>query len=167
LADRFGAALVCLSFKFLFDLATAAFRGVEWLGVFDVGLAARVVFRAGGLDDFFRVILDIRLPFVAFRGSIIKVLKQTGIRSAVGEVGWAQIMLKTLSARHPHRRFFRLDRRMSRKDAASKLIVSSAAFLFEVPEQSSPLMMQELQIRRTSVPVLTFAKVPAGSGCKC
>jgi hypothetical protein len=63
--------------------------------------------------------LDIRLPFVAFRGSIIEVLKQTGIRSAVGEVRSPQIMLKTLSARHPHRRFSSLDRRMSREDAAS------------------------------------------------
>jgi hypothetical protein len=33
--------------------------------------------------------------------------------------------------------------------STSKLIVSSAAFLFEVPEQSSPLVVQELQIGGT------------------
>jgi len=33
----------------------------------------------------------------------------------------------------------------------SKLIDSSAAFLFEVPEQSSPLVVQELQIGGTSL----------------
>jgi hypothetical protein len=32
----------------------------------------------------------------------------------------------------------------------SKLIDSSAAFLFEVPEQNSPLVVQELQIGGTS-----------------
>jgi hypothetical protein len=36
---------------------------------------ARIAFPAGGLEDFLRVILDIRLPFVAFGGSIIGVLR--------------------------------------------------------------------------------------------
>ena len=35
----------------------------------------------------------------------------------------------------------------------SKLIDSSAALLFEVPEQNSPLVVQELQIGGTSVEV--------------
>jgi hypothetical protein len=38
----------------------------------------------------------------------------------------------------------------------SKHIYSSAAFLFEVPGSNSPLVVQELQIGGTSVPVLTF-----------
>jgi hypothetical protein len=39
----------------------------------------------------------------------------------------------------------------------SKLIDSSAAFLFEVPERNLPLVVQELQIGGTSGADLTFA----------
>jgi len=46
----------------------------------------RVVFPVGDFWDFLRVFLDIRLPFVAFRGSIIEVLRQTGITSAAGQI---------------------------------------------------------------------------------
>jgi hypothetical protein len=51
------------------------------VGVFEcavfVGAAdlARVGFADRGLEDFLRVFLDIRLPFVAFGGSIITVLR--------------------------------------------------------------------------------------------
>ena len=43
-------------------------------------------FPDGDFGDFLRVFLDIRLPFVAFRGSIIEVLRQTGIRSTAGQI---------------------------------------------------------------------------------
>src|SRR5579871_6068408 len=77
----FGAALVFPICGFLMDFAA-------------------VDFRDDGLDDFFRVSLDIRLPFVAFRGTIIAVLRQTGIGLAAPPVAPARIMLKTISTRH-------------------------------------------------------------------
>jgi hypothetical protein len=45
------------------------------------GALAAVFFRAATVPDFLRVFLDIRLPFVAFRGSIIEVLDQVGYRA--------------------------------------------------------------------------------------
>src|SRR3974390_1050405 len=42
----------------------------------------------------------------------------------------------------------------------SKLIDSSAAFLFEVPGLNSPLVVQELQIGGTSVVVRKFSSFP-------
>jgi hypothetical protein len=41
----------------------------------------------------------------------------------------------------------------------SKLIDSSAAFLFEVPGSNSPLVVQELQIGGTSAPIPKFASI--------
>ena len=40
--------------------------------------------------------------------------------------------------------------------STSKLIDSSAALLFEVPESNSPLVVQELQIGGTSGPIPKF-----------
>jgi hypothetical protein len=77
--DR-AAFAVCL-FLVLPDLA-AGFGLVFEAGVFaDVCDRARVVFPMAGLGDFLRVFLDIRLPFVAFGGSImgaIAVFVRTG-----------------------------------------------------------------------------------------
>ena len=83
--DAFGetlsGALVCLVFEFLLDFFAGGrpvFEAVRLAEAFDPGL----VFPADGLPEslwvFLRVFLDIRLPFVAFRGSIIEVLRQAG-----------------------------------------------------------------------------------------
>jgi hypothetical protein len=77
LDETLGDALVCPVFEFLLAFLAdggPAFEAARLAGAFDPGL----VFRAGGLRVFSRVFLDIRLPFVAFRGSIIEVLRQAG-----------------------------------------------------------------------------------------
>jgi hypothetical protein len=75
-------ALVCPIFEFLLDLVAGdrpAFEAGRLAAVFD---AAGPGFREGrGLSDFLRVFLDIRLPFVAFRRSIIEVLDQVDDRA--------------------------------------------------------------------------------------
>jgi hypothetical protein len=48
------------------------FEAAVFVGAADL---ARAGFADRGLEDFLRVFLDIRLPFVAFRGSIITVLR--------------------------------------------------------------------------------------------
>ena len=55
----------------------------------DVFDRARVAFPEEGLGDFLRVFLDIRLPFVAFGGSIMGLLRvvprEAGVESAAGQ----------------------------------------------------------------------------------
>jgi hypothetical protein len=95
--DAFGetlsGALVCLVFEFLLDFFAGGrpvFEAVRLAEAFDPGL----VFRADGLPGFLRVFLrvflDIRLPFVAFRGSINRVLRvasrAAGFAPAAGQV---------------------------------------------------------------------------------
>jgi hypothetical protein len=74
LADFFAVALRVFAAGFLVD----AFDG------------ARVAFPERDLGDFLRVFLDIRLPFVAFGGSTIRVLRalswQAGIVPNAGQV---------------------------------------------------------------------------------
>jgi hypothetical protein len=79
LCDAFAVALpVCLFFVFVLDLVAAFFADVaDW---------ARIALPVEGLEDFLRVFLDIRLPFVAFRGSIIRVLRQAGIEQTARRV---------------------------------------------------------------------------------
>src|ERR1700729_1539539 len=83
--DAFGEtlsrSLVCLVFEFLLDFFAGGrpvFEAARLAEAFDPG----PVFPADGLPEslwvFLRVFLDIRLPFVAFRGSIIEVLRQAG-----------------------------------------------------------------------------------------
>ena len=69
---------------FAAPLAAALLALVLVAGFFDpraalaaAGFAAavRADFAGGALEDFLRVFLDIRLPFVAFRGSTIRVLR--------------------------------------------------------------------------------------------
>jgi hypothetical protein len=102
LDETLGDALVCPVFEFLlafFADGGPAFEAARLAGAFDPGL----VLRAGGLPVFSRVFLDIRLPFVAFRGSIIEVLRQAGfgrfglfglcskgIRHATRPLAWLQ-----------------------------------------------------------------------------
>jgi hypothetical protein len=74
----------------LADLAAAALRVFEG-GVFaDVIDWVRAAFLGAALGDFLRVFLDIRLPFVAFGGSTMGVLRalswQAGIKPAAGQV---------------------------------------------------------------------------------
>jgi hypothetical protein len=88
LCDAFAVGVPgCLFFVFLPDLVAVALRAFE--GAAFAGLAdrARIVFPAAGVGDFLsvflRVFLDIRLPFVAFRGSTIGLLRQAGIEQTV------------------------------------------------------------------------------------
>jgi hypothetical protein len=83
LCDAFAVGLPgCFFFALSPDLAAVALRAFE--GAFAVLAGrARIVFPAAGLGDFLRVFLDIRLPFVAFRGSTIGVLRQAGIEQTV------------------------------------------------------------------------------------
>ena len=56
--------------------------------VADVTESARAAFPEAGLGDFLRVFLDIRLPFVAFGGSIIGVFRTLShhwIRAGAGQ----------------------------------------------------------------------------------
>ena len=88
LCDAFAAALpVCLFLVLLpvllLVLVAVAPRVFEGAVFADLADWARIAFPAEGLRDFLRVFLDIRLPFVAFRGSIIEVLRQVGIEQTV------------------------------------------------------------------------------------
>jgi hypothetical protein len=76
----------CPIFAFLLVLLASGLRDFEGDPFGLVRDAPRVVLLVGDFRDFLRVFLDIRLPFVAFRGSIIKVLRQTGIRSTAGQI---------------------------------------------------------------------------------
>jgi hypothetical protein len=86
LCDAFAVALpVCLFFVLpvLVAVAPRIFEGAVFADLADW---ARIAFPVVGLEDFLRVFLDIRLPFVAFRGSIIEVLRQAGIEQTVRRV---------------------------------------------------------------------------------
>jgi hypothetical protein len=71
----------------------------------DIRDLAELCPREAGLDKFLRDFLDIRLPFVAFTGSIIAILKdfapQAGINSAAGQVLWPRSMLTVNSTQPP------------------------------------------------------------------
>ena len=85
LCDAFAVALpVCLFFVFVLDLVALVPRVFKGAFFADVADWARIALPVEGLEDFLRVFLDIRLPFVAFRGSIIEVLRQVGIEQIVG-----------------------------------------------------------------------------------
>jgi hypothetical protein len=101
------AFAVCL-LVVLPDLA-AAFGLFFEAGVFaDVCDRARVVFPVAGSGDFLRVFLDIRLPFVAFGGSIIGAIAvlsgQAGIEPAAGQVWWARSKVTRNSTHDPSAR---------------------------------------------------------------
>jgi hypothetical protein len=84
LCDAFAVALpVCLFFVLLV-LAAVAPRVFEGAVFADLADLARVALE--GLGDFLRVFLDIRLPFVAFRGSIIELSRQVGIEQTARRV---------------------------------------------------------------------------------
>jgi hypothetical protein len=77
---------VCLVLAVLLALPADGLRVFEDVVFAAVAERARVALPADGLGDFLRVFLDIRLPFVAFRGSIIEVLRQAGIKPIAGQV---------------------------------------------------------------------------------
>jgi hypothetical protein len=73
---------------FVRDLLGPAGRVFEGERFADVAGFARAVLRAGVFGDFLRVFLDIRLPFVAFGGSImgiLRVLSRQVASSAAGQ----------------------------------------------------------------------------------
>jgi hypothetical protein len=119
-------ALVCLFFGFLLDLVADGALDFEAGLLADAFDAARVVVRAEGLSDFLRVFLDIRLPFVAFRGSIIGVLRQLDqVDCRAGQFD-PSIMLKRISTRHPASRV--VSSRMMNGDADRSLQHSRRRF---------------------------------------
>jgi hypothetical protein len=71
----------------LFAVTSRVFEAGVFADVFDW---ARAAFLGAALGDFLRVFLDIRLPFVAFGGSTMGVLRalswQAGIKPAAGQV---------------------------------------------------------------------------------
>jgi hypothetical protein len=90
LCDALGEALAVglLVFATVFLAAgLRAFAGGVFDDVFD---RARVAFPIGVLEDFLRVFLDIRLPFVAFSGSTIRILAarvpRLGIEPVAGQI---------------------------------------------------------------------------------
>jgi hypothetical protein len=89
LCDVSGGAFPGGLVAFLPDLSAGARRVFEGGFFADVFDWARATFAEDGLGDFLRVFLDIRLPFVAFGGSIMGVLRvssrQAGIASAAGQ----------------------------------------------------------------------------------
>jgi hypothetical protein len=90
LCDTLGAALPACLFVFLADVIAVARRFFEGAVFADVLDGARAAFPEDALGDFLRVFLDIRLPFVAFGGSTIEVLRvlsrQAGIKPTAGQV---------------------------------------------------------------------------------
>ena len=90
LCDVLVIAFPACLFVFLADLLAVArrfFEGAVFAEVFD---GARAAVPEDALGDFLRVFLDIRLPFVAFGGSTIEVLRvlsrQAGIKPTAGQV---------------------------------------------------------------------------------
>jgi hypothetical protein len=90
LCDVVELAFPGFLFGFLADVLAVArrfFEGAFFADVFDRAPAA---FPEDALGDFLRVFLDIRLPFVAFGGSTIEVLRvlsrQAGIKPTAGQV---------------------------------------------------------------------------------
>jgi len=85
--ERFPS--VCL-LVFLPALPATGRRAFETGFFADVADFARVASRGAGFEDFLRVFLDIRLPFVAFAGSIMGLLRvlpqRAGIELAAGQV---------------------------------------------------------------------------------
>jgi hypothetical protein len=75
LCDAFADAPPAGLPDFLPGLADDPLRAFATAVLADVPDPARAAFPATVLGDFLRVFLDIRLPFVAFGGSIIRVLR--------------------------------------------------------------------------------------------
>jgi hypothetical protein len=90
LAVLLAVLLVALAAGFLADvmsLRPAVLRAALAAGGFGAGVLRLL---GAGLEDFVRVFLDIRLPFVAFRRSTIRVLRvlplTVGFAPAAGQV---------------------------------------------------------------------------------
>ena len=89
--DAAEIVLAALPGALLPDFPAFAGRAFDGFVFADLTDAARAALRATGLEDFLRVFLDIRLPFVAFGRSIIGVAGLVlANRNQVG--GWASLM---------------------------------------------------------------------------
>jgi hypothetical protein len=95
LCDALGGVFPGCLLAVLADFLTVVVRRVFAADVLvDAAVRARVAFAAGALSealgDFLRVFLDIRLPFVAFGGSIIGLLRvgsqQARIAPSAGQI---------------------------------------------------------------------------------
>jgi hypothetical protein len=90
LAAGLAAFTLSLVAGFLAEALAAVRAGFGAGFLADVLLDCGDVFLEFSLEDFLRVILDIRLPFVAFRGSTIGVLRvlpvAVGFGPAAGQV---------------------------------------------------------------------------------
>ena len=105
LCDAFEAGLpVCLFFVSLLDLLAVVLRVFEIAVFADFADRARGALAAEGFGIFLRVFFDIRLPFVAFRGSIIELLRQTGIEQTIRKVSRPLTKLTRNSTHHPSAR---------------------------------------------------------------
>jgi hypothetical protein len=84
--DRFLLEAFAVAAPALAPFALTDFLTVFWAALADFAAAFRVgeVFAGEVLGDFLRDFLDIRLPFVAFSGSIIRLLR---VLSGEGESG--------------------------------------------------------------------------------
>ncbi len=92
LGAAFGVALPAGLPAFLPGLPDAALRTFA-AGVLTAATdLVRAAFPAGDLGDFLRVFLDIRLPFVAFGGSIIRVLRVVSWQARIESDRWANLM---------------------------------------------------------------------------
>jgi hypothetical protein len=88
--DAAEAALPGFPFRAFLPALLAPARGAFAAGFFaDFAGWARTAFRTGVLGDFLRVFLDIRLPFVAFAGSTIRVIARASWNRADC---WANLM---------------------------------------------------------------------------
>ena len=108
LCDVLGVAFPACLLLFLADVLAVARRFFEGAGFADVFAGARAPFPDDALRDFLRVFLDIRLPFVAFGGSTMEVLRvlsrRAGIAPTAGQVWWLQSMVTRNSTHHPFAR---------------------------------------------------------------
>jgi hypothetical protein len=96
LCDAFGEALLAALSVLLPDLlavALRAFAGGDLAALFDAVRAAFAGEVFGDfVGDFLRVFLDIRLPFVAFGGSIIELLRVLSPAGRIRVDHWASLM---------------------------------------------------------------------------
>jgi hypothetical protein len=105
LCDVLGVAIPGCLLLFLADALAVARRFFEGAVFADVFVGARAAFPEDALRDFLRDFLDIRLPFVAFGGSTMEVLRvlsrRAGIAPTAGQVWWLRSMVTRNSTHHP------------------------------------------------------------------
>ena len=95
--DAFRVALAAFVAGFLADSLALAGAALARCGFADFADCAREAALRGDafggfLGDFLRVFLDIRLPFVAFGGSIMGLLRVMSSKAGAGSFGWANLV---------------------------------------------------------------------------